>query len=76
VDPARTIEESLTSDPGIREQYRHFRDMLRLVEDGRFRSRSGSPGLLSVICDVHSLVRLLRGPGTVAPGQNCNPLGT
>jgi hypothetical protein len=28
VDPARMIEESLTSDPGIREQNRHQRDPL------------------------------------------------
>ena len=27
VDPARMIEESLTSDPGIREQYRHLCDL-------------------------------------------------
>src|SRR6266581_7524630 len=27
VDPARTIEESLTSDPGIKEQYRHDSDL-------------------------------------------------
>src|SRR5881397_453549 len=41
VDPARTIEESLTSDPGIREQYRPFADIPRGRLFGRFPGPSG-----------------------------------
>src|SRR6266516_3198078 len=41
VDPARTIEESLTSDPGIREQNRHFRDMRWLRIQVSLRGKNG-----------------------------------
>src|SRR6266699_2297655 len=41
VDPARTIEESLTSDPGIREQNRHFSDLPRCPLSSRYWGVSG-----------------------------------
>src|SRR6266702_88730 len=41
VDPARTIEESLTSDPGIREQNRHGTDQARCLLSSRYRGVSG-----------------------------------
>src|SRR6266536_2085731 len=41
VDPARTIEESLTSDPGIREQNRHICDLWRRLIEGCLWQLSG-----------------------------------
>src|SRR6266702_3874106 len=41
VDPARTIEESLTSDPGIREQNRHPTDLPREQREFGYRETSG-----------------------------------
>src|SRR6266568_2712832 len=41
VDPARTIEESLTSDPGIREHYRHAPDLPACPIYGRYWGQSG-----------------------------------
>ncbi len=41
MDPARTIEESLTSDPGIREQNRHGTDQARCLLSSRYRGVSG-----------------------------------
>src|SRR6266566_5709335 len=41
VDPARTIEESLTSDPGIREQNRHRTDLPRCPLSSRYWGVSG-----------------------------------
>src|SRR5260370_32379984 len=40
VDPARMIEESLTSDPGIREHYRHICDLWRHLIEGCLRQLS------------------------------------
>src|SRR6266536_6584393 len=48
VDPARTIEESLTSDPGIREQYRHLCDLPRRQTKG-ISPKPDIAGLLSML---------------------------
>src|SRR6266567_3201562 len=46
VDPARTLEESLTSDPGIREHYRHDSDLPRHLLSSRYR------GVSALIADI------------------------